>query len=380
MAEKLSIAYITGDNPLNKRSWSGSHFSIYTALNKHIGAVDVLGPYSPTLPALTGKLMTGLAQQFGKRYDYRHSRAMAKAYAQFFSVKLKQKNYDLIVAPSASCEIAWLKTNIPIVYISDTTFLRSLNYHKALSNLLPFSVREGYEVEKKALDNSRLVMMSSSWAAQSVIHDFHIPPERILVQAFGANMELLPTHEELLNKPTSEICRLLFMGVYWENKGGEIAWNCLLELLKMGINAELTVCGCTPPEKFRHEKLRIIPFIDKNNEEGRKALFDLFMHHDFLVLPTRFDCTPIVFCEASAFGIPSVSANTGGVSGHVFVGENGFLIDFDDKGAGYAKKIAEVFSNKTALSSLRKSARNTYENYLNWDSWALALKKKIESW
>jgi surfactin synthase thioesterase subunit len=38
------------------------------------------------------------------------------------------------------------------------------------------------------------------------------------------------------------------MGVSWERKGGAIAFETLLELEKMGIQAELIVSGCTFPD------------------------------------------------------------------------------------------------------------------------------------
>ena len=34
----------------------------------------------------------------------------------------------------------------------------------------------------------------------------------------------------------------------------------------------------------------------------------------FLILPTEFDAFGIVFCEASAYGVPSIAADVGGVS------------------------------------------------------------------
>ncbi len=39
------------------------------------------------------------------------------------------------------------------------------------------------------------------------------------------------------------------MGVNWERKGGRIAFNTFEKLNQMGIETELTVCGCTPALK-----------------------------------------------------------------------------------------------------------------------------------
>ncbi len=338
----------------------------------------MLGPYTPPMAARIGKLKTGIAQKlFGKRFNYRHSKAMALAFSNYFSAKLETKQFDYIIATAASCEIAKLKTNIPIIYVSDTTFKRSLGYHKALSGLTKKSIREGMEIEKMALEKSSLIVVSSEWARESVIRDFEIAPEKILVLPFGPNMANLPEGNKIKTELSDNEIKILFPAVYWENKGGEIAYNCLKELLGRHINARLIVVGCTPPEKFRHEKMEVIPFLDKNKEDDFIRLQEFFAEADFLILPTRFDCTPVVFCEASAFGLPSLCADTGGVRGHIYEGVNGFLIDFNDRGEAYAAKIAELVSDREKYMALRKSSRKLFEEKLNWKHWADSIKKAL---
>ncbi len=152
----------------------------------------------------------------------------------------------------------------------------------------------------------------------------------------------------------------------------------MIELLKKNIKAELTIIGCTPPEKFNHPNINIIPFINKNEPGGQKQLMEIYSNSHFLILPTRFDCTPIVFCEASAFGLPVLCANTGGVEGHIKEGVNGYLIDYNDTGSGYAKKIIELFEDKEKYQALVLSARKLYNDELNWHKWADTLEVKLK--
>jgi glycosyltransferase involved in cell wall biosynthesis len=379
MSKKLRFAYVSAIDPKNKKLWSGTHYSIYSNLSKHFGEVEILGPYEPSFKVFLGKIKNVLSQKlFGKRFDYQHSHWISKSYGAYFSEKLKDKQFDFIIAPAASIEIAHLKTNIPIIYVSDTTYKRSIGYHKALSYLSKQSEKEGVELEGLCINNSSIVVMSSQWAIDSAINDFHCKTNKLLLSPFGANFENLPNENELeLELPKT--WKLLFMGVYWESKGGAFAFNCFKELSDKGYNVELTICGCIPPEEFKHSKMTVIPFIDKNNEEGRKKLYSVFQQSHFLVLPTRFDCTPIVFCEASAFGVPSISSNTGGVSGHLTEGENGFLIDYNDTGKGYAAKIEEYILAPAKYLSLRKSTKVKYHKELNWNHWIASLENKIET-
>lgn len=376
--KRLKIAYVSSYNPLDKSVWSGTAYSIYNSLSKFVGDVEILGPYLPGLARFRGRLKSLLARlSGGKRYNYGHSFLMAGAYGDFFNKKLAEGNYDLIVAPAGACIVAGLKTNIPIVYITDSTVAVSLNYHDNLSNLSDESVKESLAVEQEALQKASLCVFSSQWAAQSAARDFNIPYDKVKIIPYGANFEKLPAANEVEYEKRGPMINLLFVGVYWESKGGERAYNCLLRLLESGYKARLTVCGCTPPPQFNHPAMEVVPFLNKNNEKDAARLSELFKAADFLLLPTRFDCTPIVICEASAYGIPTLCADTGGVRGHLLEGVNGFLISYNDMGAGYEAKIIELWKNPEMMRSLRHSSRRFYEENLNWNHWTTEFNKLI---
>ena len=378
--KRIKIAYLSACDPKDKKVWSGTHHSLYATLINYVGDVTILGPYSPKVQLFIGKVLNGIAQLiFKKRYNYRHSHLLARTYGRFFNRKLKADNFDLIVAPAAMCELAFIKTDIPIFYISDSTIELSLNYHKALTGLSAFSEKETLEIEHLTYANAEKIIVSSNWACDSLMKYYKIPDIKVVNLPFGANMGLLPDKYEAVNKDETDTCRILFIGVYWESKGGSIAFNCLIELLKLGVNAELTICGCVPPEEFKHENMNVIPFINKNSEDGMKKLYDVFMKHDILILPTRFDCTPIVICEASAFAMPCFVADTGGVRGHLNEGKNGYLIDYNDNGIGYAHKIAQVFSNNEQFETLKKTTREEFDKRLNWHEYGKKLKELVDS-
>jgi glycosyltransferase involved in cell wall biosynthesis len=282
----------------------------------------------------------------------------------------------VIIAPAASSELAFLKTSIPVIYVTDGTFASCLNYHKSLTNLLAGSVKEGNAIEQRAIDACKFIIVSSEWAGRSVIKDYKAGKEKVITVPYGANFEKLPLSEEMDYTPPGE-WKLLFVGVYWESKGGKIAFDAFKLLADKGYPVSLTVLGCIPPSDVTHPKLKVIPFIDKNDDTGQKHLFEIFKQHHFLILPTRFDCTPIVINEASAFGIPSLVANSGGVAGHLREGKNGYLVDYNDMGEGYATKIEAFIISPEKYTELRKQTRLLFENELNWNHWAEELKKLL---
>jgi glycosyltransferase involved in cell wall biosynthesis len=377
---KLKIAYITLDDPNDKHAWSGTSYYILQSLRKHAGEVDALGPAEPGFIGLVCKALNYLSIQiFEKRFDYRHSTIYAKACSKFFQKKIGDKKYDLIVAPAGVSSLAYLKTDIPKVYIGDRVIEGALDYHEILSDLWNFSKKQSIKTDKIALQNSTLNIFSSQWAANFAIDKYRIDKKKITVFPFGANMDDVPGAKQVFANKKQNGCKLLLIGTSWQNKGADIAYNALQHLSEIGIDAHLTVCGCTLPAGIKSDKLTVIPFLNKNTADGRRKLEELFLSHSFFILPTRFDCTPIVFCEASAFALPVLSADTGGVEGHIKQGINGYLIDYSDKGKAYAEKIAELFRDKEQYNNLCKSARAFYDEQLNWDVWAKHFLHAIES-
>lgn len=374
--KKLRFAYLSAENPENKKVWSGTHYSIYRSL-KNLGEVEILGPYEPKLKLLFSRLLNQVYWRLlKKRISYKHSIFISKAYASYFNQKLSRGNFDFIVAPAASGELAFVKTNIPVIYITDGTFAGCLNYHKNLSHLTQKSITEGNFIEQQAINKSRYVIVSSQWCAQSVIKTYKAPAEKVKQIPYGANFEKLPGDNEIIYK-VPKTWKILFVGVYWESKGGDIAFNAFKILRQKGYDVSITILGCIPPDNVKDDNLKVIPFIDKNDPDGQKKLFEIYKDHHLLVLPTRFDCTPIVINEASAFGMPCLVSNTGGIEGHLTEGINGFLVDYSDSGAAYAAKIEQLILNPEKYVSLKKSTRKEYIERLNWEHWTEEFRKII---
>jgi glycosyltransferase involved in cell wall biosynthesis len=140
--------------------------------------------------------------------------------------------------------------------------------------------------------------------------------------------------------------------------------------LQKGVDAELVVVGCVPPAEIKHDKLIVIPYLNKNVPQERKKLDKLFLSSHFFILPTRADCSPIVTCEANAFGLPVLTTDVGGIPTIIKEGKNGYMLSLSASGDDYADLIIENFSEESVYDNLRHSSRKEYETRLNWDKWA----------
>lgn len=311
---------------------------------------------------------------FSKKYNSIHNILSSKFYASKINETLKAKKIDILFAPAASTEIAYLKTSIPICYLPDTSFGQINEYYGGFSGLSALSIKESNWIEKKAIANSATQVYSSNWAADYVIKNYKADRTNIYTVSFGANIDLIPD-ETAIKKDFNGPINLLFLGMDWKRKGGDIAIEAFTILLNKGYNITLTICGCVPPDQTTNPRIKIIPFLNKNNPEEYDDFLKLLYQTHLLFVPTRADCTPIVFCEASAYSIPVITTNTGGVSSIIENNINGFALPFESKPIEYADQIEVLLNDRIKLKELSMLSRQKFNEELNWNSWGKKMRE-----
>jgi glycosyltransferase involved in cell wall biosynthesis len=366
---RLRIAYLTTNDPKDRRSWSGTEYQMARALEKHCGDLFYVGPL-PLFSAKIGKaVQRGIRLVTGKTYLNTHRISVSKKLGKMAEKKMAGEACDVIFSPAGSVPLAHLHTQIPIVYLSDATNRLMVDYYVEFSSMLTSSIRSADRLEQLAIQNAKQLIYPSAWAARSAVQDYGADPESVHVVPFGANMDTWPSREKALEPPPHDKCRLLFVGTNWERKGGEIAFETLLEMERLGVPVELTVVGCRPPERFRHANFRVIPFLNKNNPQERAQLEELYIKSHFFLLPTRAECFSIALCEANAYGLPILSTHTGGLPELVWEGQNGFLLPPEARGDQYAARLREIYNDPNKYKEMRASSREQFETRLNWDAW-----------
>ncbi|PBJ06119.1 glycosyltransferase family 4 protein [Flavobacterium sp. ACN6] len=376
MKEKKIVGFLTATDPTDKRSWSGIHYRMYKSLLNEFDEVYLFGPI-PKSKALkkTLQILEKIhLKLFSKKYNVFHNIILSKFYAYKINAQLKKKKIDILFAPAASTEIAFLKTGAPICYLSDTSFGQINGYYESFSGLSPLSVKESNLIEKKAIKNSTTQVYSSNWAADYVINNYKANSKNIYTVSFGANIDSIPA-EKTIKKDFTGTVNFLFLGVDWKRKGGDIVLEAFTILINKGYAVTLTICGCTPPDQITNPKINIIPFLNKNNAEEYNEFLKILSQTHLLFVPTRADCTPIVFCEANAFGIPVITTNTGGVSSIIENHINGFALPFESKPIEYADQIETLLNDRTKLKELSLQSRQKFDKELNWNSWGQKMRE-----
>lgn len=374
---RLKLGFLSSHNYFSKHAFSGTLLSMYKSLKyQDLELINLGWPQKQSsLNRILRKLrFKGNSALKIESADFEN---ISKQFNKLIKKQLKQRTCDYIFAPVASLELSTVETEIPIIYASDATFKLLNGAYKLNLSEQERIIRN--QLEQSAIDRASKVVYSSDWAAQSAIQDYDAKPEKISVIDYGANLEDIPNQNEIFSRCTNEICKLLFIGRDWERKGGEIAYRTLLALLDQGMDAQLCIIGCTPPKHIQHPNLQIIPYLNKDLPKHQAQLRKIFLKANFFLFPTRADCSPIVVCEANAFGIPVIGSAVGGMPSLIKTGKNGYILDASASEKKYATIISEVFDNRLAYRKLIASSREEYEQRLNWNKWGKRMAEIMDS-
>lgn len=354
----MKIAFLSSADPTDLHSWSGTLFHLYHTLAAWHEVVW-RGPEALAEAARLHRAFKGKMEPFAPCL-YTEKIGEVLAYG------LEKERFDLVFAHDDFL-IARLETDTPVVYLTDAT------YHLTHGDTLPDRLAEAEEqAEREAIRRADLILYSSEWARCDAMLHYGARPERVHVASFGANLPAAATAEGTAHEARGE-CRLLFVGSPWANKGGPTAYAAYRALRHKGFPCSLTIVGSVPPSGEVNEAdkhLHIFPRLDKSRSDELERLCRLYREAHFLILPTRFDCFGIVFAEASAFGVPSIAPDVGGVGAAVRSGENGILLPRTATPDDYAETIRRTFEDKAAYARLCDGARREFGERLNWNAWA----------
>ena len=349
----MRIAYLSNNSPENIHDWSGTPYHMYAVLKKHHD-VDWIG-YDVINGARWHHLMSGKNSVF-------YPEMYCMEAGRFLSRIIQEGHYDAVITSTYHFCVN-LNVDIPVIFVSDIIFD---SFKPWLKNQDPTYHELARKTERLCLEKVDGIVYSSLWAKEEAIKVYGISPEKIHVIEFGAN---IPTPEEIEAKHTSEdVCNLVFVGCDPKRKGLSKVLDTYRILQGMSIPCQLIVIGCKVENA---KKLGIVnyPMIDKASHDEMKLYDKILRKAHFLILPTVFDAFGIVFCEASAYGVPSISANVGGVSQPLRNGVNGIVLPSDASAESYAETIQKTYKNKQLYHQLSVSSIKEFKERLNWDAW-----------
>jgi glycosyltransferase involved in cell wall biosynthesis len=365
----MRIAYVSAYNAQDSRCYSGLGYNIAQALENQSIFLDYVCPLKEKYSLFfKGKKL--FYEKFLKQTYLRDREPLIlRAYAKQVEKKLSKLNTDLIFSPG-TIPIADLECEQPIVFWTDSTFAGMIDFYPTYSNLSAETIRDGHAMETAALQKCQLAIYSSEWAANTAIEKYHVDKFKVKVVPFGANIECNKSLDEIRSMIASrpkDVCKLLFIGVDWFRKGGNIALEVAKELNKSGLKTELIIVGCKPiVNELLPSFVKYLGYISKATEAGQKKINNLITESHFLILPTTADCSPHVLAEANSFGVPCITTNIGGISTIIKTDINGIIFDKQAEIIDYCQYISTFFTNYKRYQELALSAFREYQLRLNW--------------
>ncbi|MBW8521827.1 glycosyltransferase family 4 protein [Chryseobacterium chendengshani] len=359
----------------DKKNWSGTMFKMYEQLL--IQGHEVVWIPRVRFTDIEKKTFKFIEKTFNKIFNRGYNRHLfiykAKIAARRLEKNLKDFKIDVLFNPTHVNDFAYLKTDIPVVYLNDANVAQLLNYYHYYSGFGILSKLETKYLEKKTLKKSSFAVFSSDWASNFAVDFYGIEKEKVKTIKFGAN--IMVPEKINFNKNTSEFT-FLFLAVDWVRKRGTLAFESLKILREKGLPVKMLIVGCDP--EINEDWVTIIPFLNKNNPDEFKEIQQHLLNSHFLFVPTKADCTPIAFCEAAGYGLPVISTNTGGISAHVIHGYNGILLSPNAVAQDYADEMEKLMNAPEKVKEYSENARKLYDQELNWENWGNEFSKILK--
>lgn len=376
----MRIGFIGKWAPGDVHAWSGTPYFMRKALEARGHDVQAIGPLHIPQPTLR-KGLRRAAGWAGMHVDIERSPVVARSYAKQAQAAIAGQPFDLLLSPS-TLPLAHLQTNTPTVVWTDAVFGAMVGYYPGTwQHLAPWSRWQGMAMDKRAMAHINLSVFASQWAADAAMAQHGALPERTAVVPLGANLVDEPTqatvHAAIAARP-SHTCHLLFVGVDWLRKGGQLVVDVAARLNAMGLPTTVDVVGCAPPQP-QPAFVRCHGFVSKSTAEGRAQLDALFLQSHYLFVPSLAECYGLVFAEASAFGLPSIARRAGGIPTVVSEGLNGHLFALDEGPEPYAATLFAEFTTPHRYQQAAISARAQFEARLSWRASAQALEHLLHT-
>jgi len=378
---RLKIAYLCDQNPKDPHTYSGGNARLYNTIQTHVGDVHVLNQswyWAEPIRWLVKRMPLAIVM----RAQWRLHLAFAPIIARGVRKELANGDFDVIFGVYSFHSLYKLRPpkKTLTVYTADATptpYKNSVigenfgSFWSVSRRLDPLILN----AEKDVFQKADLMFWPSQWLKEEADTLYGLSHDSSIHVTWGANIVSPDAETTPLALTTDKPIELLMIGRNWHAKGGPISYETMQILRKKGLDARLTVIGCTPPEECRSDHMTVHPNIDKSIPEQLEVFTSALRSAHFFVMPS-FESFGFVFCEASAYGLPSLCYRIGGVP--VRDGINGHAFPVGTDVAGFAAKILHYLDHPNDYAALRQNSRKEFDDHLNWRVWGQKVLRHIK--
>lgn len=375
----MKIAYLNYFDLSTPQSWGRQEYGfIYTNYNKarslenfaevvYICALDY--QLSPWRSRQVQVKRWWYESVLNRRYVHWATPHLGRSLAAQIQDRLRDSPVDLIIGSDTTL-VSNLRVDTPVILWATNLFTPLLERYPDYTNLCWETIRGFKTFDRQSLKTCERFIFPSNWAAQNAHDVYGVSIEQIDVVPYGANLAWEPSQEYVesaIAQRPKDTLNLLFIGVDWQRKGGDLAVAVTRQLNEQGIPTVLTVVGGRVPATAEALPfVNSLGFIDKFTESGTTLISGLFERSHVLLLPSEAETYGNVLCEANAFGVPVLATAVDGIPTIVQDDRNGRTFPRDRFVEGASMYLQALFEDGDRYLNLAYQARQEYEQRLNW--------------
>jgi glycosyltransferase involved in cell wall biosynthesis len=374
------IILVTPYDPHDVSNWSGTVSFLFGALVRDQSGIDIQYIRGPLgVLDLIARGTNRFLRNFGISLDCRFSTVFALITGAYLTARLSFVKSGTLLGIASSNYFGYIRTTKEIIYISDGTF-RAINaLYPAFKKFQRWLQVQGDKNEQKTVSKARYIIYPSRWAIESAKQDYGVASDKIFEIPFGPNIsdDWITRYYAQKSVSGARQTKLLFVSADWKRKNGDEAVEICRALIESGVDAHLMVIGDAP--RTKPDFVTYWGFLRKSDPKQLAKLCQAYQDAHFLLLPTIADASPIVFSEAQAFGLPSITYNVGGTSSAILHGETGLLFPVGTRAKEIANEISRHVRNPELYQNISINCRRRYERSANWDSWSKVILKIVKN-
>jgi glycogen synthase len=313
-----AVAILFPGDPTACSTWSGTPLGVLTGFTQ--SGIDAC-PVATTPPELVHSLAlnaVALAHlhrslKRGAKETLRLSRrlarntpAMSVLYTRAATHAIS-KHADLTAVVQIGTGYG-IDTTLPLVTYEDMTIVQALDCgYPEWNRLSRRSLRRRIDFQRRAYERAIACCATTFWAADSIVRDYGVSPDKVHVVGVGRNHSVDPPEQRDWSVP-----RYLFVGWEWERKNGPRVVQAFERVRAQIPEAQLALVG-------RHDRIggpgiHDYGILRLDKPDQRKRAEELFRSSTCFVMPSRCEPSALAYIEAGHAGLPAIGTTVGGFS------------------------------------------------------------------
>lgn len=355
----MKVLYIADRwDPKDHNQASGIDYEIYHALKREGAKVEIVGPFDYDFSILERAFMALHDRIFEtKLFKYPFSYFFKSA--SRVNHAIENSEHDLVVT-LYSAPLVFAKLRKPLLYFCDSTvkWLKKQWRNHARFTYLTMSLWETHVINKS--DHIITFSESNAIALQEI---YRISEEKIDTFTVPASIPYHMVPKNIEEDKSLNPVKLLLVGRDYHRKGVDIALEIVEKLNGQGVKSKLRIVGLDGKDS---DHSQFMGLYDKTIPSELENYLANYKWANFMIHPARFEAAGIVPSEAAAFGVPTITNNTGGLGTTVEDGVSGIVLPKDSSADLYVSTIIEFISNPSAYKRLVESTKDRYQRELHW--------------